>query len=97
MVNGRVVFHLAGGEKETLELMNPRNLSWCIDHYPGRYGPLHLVEPAVRLGEHVYATVYSVPLSEGRKIESLALEAVCNEAVIGLMGLTLIPCDNPLH
>jgi len=91
LVNGRVVFHLAGGAKETLELVNPTNLSWCVTHYPNRYGPLYLVEPAVRLGEHVYGTVYSVPLDEGRRIESVALEAVCNESVIGLMGLTLLP------
>ena len=90
LVNGRVVFHLAGGHEETLELVNPRNLSWCVTHYPNRYGPLGLVQPAVRLGEHVYATLYSVPLPERAMVESVSVEAVCNESVIGLMGLTLL-------
>ena len=94
LTNGRVVFRLSGGQKETLELVNPRNLNWCVDHYPNRYGPLCLVEPNVRLGEHLFATVYSVPLVEGRMVKSVSLEALCNESVIGLMGLTLIPSRN---
>jgi hypothetical protein len=90
VVNGRVVFHLAEGRQETLELVNPSNLSWCVTHYPNRYGPLGLIQPAVRLGEHTYATLYSVPLPERAMVESVSVEAVCNESVIGLMGLTLV-------
>ena len=97
VVNGRVVFHLAGAAKETLELVNPQNLSWCMTQIPDLYGPLNLVQPTVRLGEHVHATLYSVPLPAGSRIESITLEAVCNESVIGLLGLTLIPCDDPSH
>ncbi|MEA1951548.1 MAG: hypothetical protein U9N87_09195, partial [Planctomycetota bacterium] len=90
VVNGRVVFNLADGEKEILELVGADNLSWCVDHYPGRYGPLYLIEPTVRLGQHVYATIYHVPFGRTQRIKSLSLEAVCNESVIGLMGLTLL-------
>jgi hypothetical protein len=90
LVNGRVVFHLAEGRQATLELVNPSNLSWCVTHYPNRYGPLGLIQPAVRLGEHTYATLYSVPLPERATVESVSVEAVCNESVIGLMGLTLV-------
>ncbi len=91
LANGRVVLNMAGGQKQTLELFNPDNLSWCVTHYPNRYGPLNLVKPAVKLGEHLYATIYSIPLPETGVIESLSLEAITNESVIGLMGLTLCP------
>jgi len=94
VVNGRVVFHSADGVNETLELVNPTNLSWCVDHYPGRYAPLGLVQPTVRLGEHTHATVYSVPLDASRPIESITVESVCNESVIGLMGITLCPAND---
>jgi hypothetical protein len=91
IVNGRVVFHLSGGKQKTLALINPQNLSWCVDHYPNRCGPLNMIEPSVRLGEHVFATIYSVPLGEAERLDSVGLEAVSNESVIGLMSLTLVP------
>ena len=91
VVNGRVVFHLASNTHETLELVNPKNLSWCVTQSPNRYGPLDLAEPTVRLGENVAATLYSVPLPPGSQIESVMLQAVSNESVIGLLGLTLLP------
>ena len=93
VVNGRVVFHLVGGQEVTLELQNPRNLSWCVTNYEYAYGPLFVVEPKVQLGPHVFATMYSVPLGDRRQVEveSVGLEAVCNESVIGLMALTLLP------
>ncbi|MCY2932124.1 MAG: hypothetical protein NTV86_22045 [Planctomycetota bacterium] len=90
VVNGRVTVNLAGGMPEVLDLVNPANLSWCVTHYPNRYGPLYLTQPAVRLGEHVYGTIYSLPLPAPQRVDSLALEAVCNESVIGLMGVTLL-------
>jgi hypothetical protein len=91
LVNGRVVFHLDAGRKETLDLINPSNLSWCVTHYPLRYGPLGLIQPAVRPGPQTVATLYSVPLPERSRIDSVSLEAVSNESVIGLMGLTVAP------
>ena len=66
------------------------NLSWCVTNYPNRYGPLHLVEPAVQLGEYVVGTVYSMPLRRAQHVTSLEMEAVCNESVIGLMAVTLL-------
>ena len=91
VVNGRVVVKLGGEEQEVLELVNPQNLSWCITNYPHRYGPLNLVQPAVKLGENVFATLYSIPLRTPQRVESLELEAVSIESVIGLMGVTLAP------
>lgn len=90
LVNGRVVFQMAQGKREVLELVNPQNLSWCVTNYPNRYGPLYLVPPTVKLGPNVFATIYSVPLEAG-PLEAVSIEAVCNESVIGLMGLTLLP------
>ena len=46
--------------------------------------------PAVRLGEHSVATLYSIPLPGTPTIESLVLQAVSNESVIGLMACTLL-------
>ena len=89
VVNGRVVLDLEGGAREVLELINPGNLSWCVTHPPHLYGPPHVIQPAVPLGEHVVATLYSLPLRAPGRIESLVLEAVSNESVIGLMGVTL--------
>ena len=90
IVNGRVRLQLAGGQQATLDLVNPDNLSWCVTNYPNRYGPLGLVQPAVRLGEHAFATLYSIPLPEAPVVESLTLQAISNESVIGLMALTLL-------
>ena len=49
-----------------------------------------MTEPAVKFGEHVYGTIYSVPLSGNPRVESLGEEAVCNESVIGLMTVTIL-------
>jgi len=89
VVNGRVILHLDGGDREVLELINPGNLNWCVTHPPHLYGPPHIIQPAVPLGEHVVATLYSMPVRRPGRIESLVLEAVSNESVIGLMGVTL--------
>jgi hypothetical protein len=85
-----LTLRLADGGQEQLVLVNPDNLSWCVTNYPNRYGPLYLTQPVVRLGEHVYATVYSLPLRTPQRVEALAVEAVCNEVVIGLMAATLL-------
>ncbi len=90
VVNGRVVLALGGGRQQVLELVNPRNLSWFCTSYPNRYGPLFLVQPTVKLGESAYATIYSMPLAGTAEVTSLTVEAVCNESVIGLMGVTLL-------
>jgi hypothetical protein len=94
IVNGRVTFHLSGGKQKTLDLIGGKNLSWCIDHYPNRYGPLDLVEPFVQLGQHVFGTIYSVPLGDGERLESVGVEAVSIESVIGLMSLTIVPAGS---
>lgn len=90
VVNGRVVLDLGLNRRETLELVNPKNLSWCVTNYPNRYGPLDLTQPSVRLGEHVYAMIYSIPLREDSQVKSISVEAVSIESVIGLMAVTLL-------
>lgn len=96
VVNGRVVLSLGGGRTETLELINPGNLSWCVTSYPNRYGPLYLTQPAVQLGEHVYGTIYSLPLPASAQVEAVTVEAACIESVIGLMAVTLL-LPSPVH
>jgi hypothetical protein len=96
IANAVLRFHYAGGAEETLDLVPPLNF-WSLCPLGGRD---YLYErdgfclppeppPTVQLGNNCRAMVLSWRLRPGAALESVTLEALSREVVIGLMGLSL--------
>jgi hypothetical protein len=94
--NARLRFRYAGGDEESLDLVPPLNF-WCLCPWGGRdysYETDAFCLPAepppmVELGAACRAMVLSWTLRPDAVLESVTLEALSQEVVIGLMAVTL--------
>lgn len=95
--NAVVRFRYADGQEERLNLVPPLNFwslcSWGgVDYDPEIDGPALPARPPpqVQLGQECRAMVLSWRLRPGVKLESVTLETLSPEVVIGLMGVSLM-------
>jgi hypothetical protein len=97
IANAVLMFDYADGVTERLELVPPMNF-WSLCHLGGRD---YLYErdgfclpkeppPAVQLGRNCRAMVLVQKLRPGAVLQSVTLEALSQEVVIGLMGMTVM-------
>lgn len=101
--NGEVVVTYADGSRSRLALHNPDSWwpieqDYFIDDYQFPYCgslPVRVLDPAT-LPQDLRAkidggsaTVLEMPLERGKDLKSLELRTLANDAVIGLMGVTL--------
>jgi hypothetical protein len=81
--NGRITIHAGGGE-HVLALSNPENLDdWLMD-------PFALSGFSQPFGTGTHGHVVDCDFGETRKVESVTLECLANEVLLGLVGLTLL-------
>ncbi|RFC50870.1 MAG: protein of unknown function (DUF4450) [Verrucomicrobia bacterium] len=96
IANAEFRFRYADGQVEKLELMPPDNF-WMLCPWGGEdYSYAHDAfalpaepPPQVQLGANCRAMVLSWKLRPGVRLESVTLEALSQDVVIGLMGLSL--------
>ena len=96
IANAEFRFRYADGEVEKLELVPPLNF-WMLSSWGGcDYSYEHdafclpeLPPPQVQLGRNCRAMVLSWKLRPGVKLESVTLETLSQDVVIGLMGVSL--------
>ena len=97
IANAEVLFRYTDGQVEKLELVPPLNF-WSLSSWGGLdydYNtdafalPLQ-PPPIVQLGSECRAMVLSWKLQPGVKLESITLEALSQEVVVGLMGVSLM-------
>jgi len=101
IANAVLTFRYADGREEKLELVPPMNF-WSLCKFASaeysyeRDGfSLPKTPPAqVQLGTNCRAMVYGWKLRPGVKLESVALETLSQEVVIGLMGVSIM---NPME
>ena len=96
IANAEFRFRYADGQVEKLELMPPDNFwmlcPWGGEDYSYAHDAFCLPEvppPQVQLGANCRAMVLSWKLRPGVKLETVTLEALSQDVVIGLMGLSL--------
>jgi hypothetical protein len=97
IANAVLRFQYADGQEEKLELVPPLNF-WSLcrfekcDYDYKRDGFALPKEPPkqVQLGENCRAMVYGWKLRPGAELESVTLETLSQEVVIGLMGVSLM-------
>ena len=96
IANAAFRFRYADGEIETLELVPPHNFwmlcPWGGEDYSYEHDAFCLPAeppPQVQLGANCRAMVLSWKLRPGVKLETVTLEALSQDVVIGLMGLSL--------
>lgn len=96
IANAEFRFRYADGQVEKLELVPPFNF-WMLCPWGGSDYSYELdafclpasPPPQVQLGENCRAMVLSWKLRRGVKLETVTLEALSQDVVIGLMGLSL--------
>jgi hypothetical protein len=97
IANAVLRFRYAGGEEETLELVPPLNL-WSLcrlekcdyDYKRDGFALPKEPPPQVQLGENCRAMVYGWRLRRGAELETVTLETLSQEVVIGLMGVSVM-------
>jgi hypothetical protein len=97
VANAEVRMHYADGSEEKLELIPPLNY-WSLCPLGGRdyTHPLDAFclpvtpPPTVQLGGNCRAMVLPWKLKPACKLESITLESLSQEVVVGLMGITLL-------
>jgi hypothetical protein len=97
IANAAVRFHYADGQIESLELVPPVNF-WSLCRWGGVDYSYMLdafclpprPPPTVQLGNDCRAMVLSWRLRPGVKLDSLTLETLSQDVVIGLMGVSLM-------
>jgi len=97
IANAVLRFHYADGQEEKLELVPPMNF-WSLckfekcDYDYKRDGFALPKEPPkqMQLGENCRAMVYGWKLRPGAELETVTLETLSQEVVIGLMGASLM-------
>ena len=95
--NAEVRFQYADGQVEKLDLVPPLNF-WCLSSWGGldysyetdAFALPPQPPPQVQLGRECRAMVLSWKLRPGVRLESLTLETLSQEVVIGLMGVSLM-------
>lgn len=96
--NGEIVLHYADGEPETTSLIPPFNLDAYFQHFSlegipvplGRLEGGGFVHPGLSVP---HADALRLPCDPARRLVRVELRATCSEAVLGLMGLTLVRAD----
>ena len=96
IANAEFRFRYADGQIEKLELLPPDNFwmlcPWGGEDYSYEHDAFALPAeppPQVQLGANCRAMVLSWKLRPGVKLETVTLEALSQDVVIGLMGLSL--------
>jgi hypothetical protein len=102
IANAEFRFVYEDGEVEKLELIPPYNFwmlsSWGGCDYSYEHDAFCLPEaapPQVQLGGNCRAMVLSWKLRPGKKLESLTLETLSQDVVIGLMGVSFEKLQAP--
>jgi hypothetical protein len=96
-VNGRLVMRYADGFEDVLDLMPPVNYwSLCVfgtadyNYERDAFCLPKTPPPTVQLGNNCRAMVLNRKLRPGVKLQSVTLETLSQEVVIGLMGVSLM-------
>jgi len=100
IANAVVRFRYADGQEEKLELVPPLNF-WSLcpfggtdyDYQRDGFALPKTPPPQVHLGTNCRAMVYGWNLRRGTALTSVTLETLSQEAIIGMMGVTLM---NPM-
>jgi hypothetical protein len=102
IANAVLCFNYADGKVETLDLVPPENF-WSLCGF-GRLDYSYEREsfvlpetppPQVQLGQNCRAILASWRLRPGVRLESITLEALSEEVVIGLMGASVMNPQTP--
>jgi hypothetical protein len=97
IANGVVTFRYADGSTEQIELIPPINY-WSLcplgnrdyTHPRDRFCLPKVLPRTVQLGNNCRAMVLPWKLKPDQRLESVSLETLSQEVVIGLMGITLM-------
>jgi hypothetical protein len=96
IANSAIRFRYADGVEERLDLVPPLNF-WMLCHWATDYNresdafALGDTPPLmVQLGNNCRAMLYGWRLREGVKLKEVTLEALSQEVVVGLMGVSLM-------
>lgn len=102
IANAVLRFNYADGKVETLDLVPPQNFwSLCrfgrVDYDYARDGFALPKDPPpqVQLGENCRAIVCGWKLRPGATLESVTLETLSPEVIVGLMGASVMNPDKP--
>jgi len=97
IANSVVHFRYADGVEERLELVPPLNFRMLCRWGGADYNPAHdafalgdTPPLMVELGSNCRAMLYGWRLREGAKLKEVTLEALSQEVVVGLMGVSLM-------
>jgi hypothetical protein len=93
LANGVVRVVYADGVTDHLDLVHPDNYLSLSNPYTHPRDAFPLADPPperVRLGERLWANVLNLRLRPGVEVTRVELEALSEEIVIGLMGLTVM-------
>jgi hypothetical protein len=97
IANAALRFRYSDGQEEKLELVPPFNF-WTLcpfggvdyDYARDAFCLPKTPPPQVQLGKNCRAMVYSWKLRAGVALKEVALEALSQDVVIGLMGVSLV-------
>lgn len=87
IANGRVIAHYSDGKEEQIDLVNPDNYDDGLADFGYNHYANNASEP---LGQHTHADLLDIVLDPDRALEYIELEALSNQVVIGLLGITLL-------
>lgn len=91
--NGVVSIRYADGDLQLYPLENPSNYDSLVQHFSNNYpqwiGGAENGFYGVGRASGVHADIINIPL-RGKAIESLAVECVSYEIIIGILGLTIV-------
>jgi len=88
MENARITVQLGDGADHVLSLRNPET----IDDWLGSGGGTPYVQSGrvQPLGGYTHAVLHEMDLGETQEIESVTLETITNETMVGLLGITVM-------
>jgi hypothetical protein len=88
LANGRITVVYCDGGQEQLDLINPDN----YDDGLADFGYYHYAKDngCEILGKNTHADIVEIPADPARTIDQIVFEALSNQVVIGLLGMTLM-------
>jgi len=94
IANGRLVLRYADGGEQVVELVNPDNYDHLLQHFSQNY-PQHIggdKEGYYGVGQAsgTHADILDVLLDAGRVLESVRVECIAPEIIIGVLAATLL-------